>query len=78
MNGSSEESKEHEVKVLNLTNELSSVKSNLSSVNQALLDAERQFETNLNSTEEKYRQLSVELEEQKQKNNVSILHRHKR
>ncbi|CAH1127677.1 unnamed protein product [Ceutorhynchus assimilis] len=68
INGSSEESKIHEVKVLNLTNELSSVKSELTSVSQSLLDAERQYKTEICVSQEKYNQLKNELEEQKNKN----------
>lgn len=69
MNGSSDDNKAHEVKMLNLTNELSSVKSELSSVNQRFHEAEKQYQTELKTSSDCCSQLQSELEEQKNKNN---------
>ncbi|XP_050299607.1 ribosome-binding protein 1 isoform X4 [Anthonomus grandis grandis] len=69
LNGSLEESKEHKIKLLNLDNELSSVKNDLSAANRNLLEAERQHREEITNTRQQCEQLKTELEEQKNKNN---------
>lgn len=71
LNGSSEETKEHEVKILNLSNELTSVRNELNSANQKLLEVEGQYKKELSATLEKCQAMNVELEQQKVKNDVS-------
>lgn len=67
MNGTSEESKAHKIELLNLTNELSSVKSD----KQTWQQKASKFESELIASNEKCVKLHAELEEQKIKNNVS-------
>ncbi|KAL1512473.1 hypothetical protein ABEB36_002058 [Hypothenemus hampei] len=69
LNGSSDAHKEHEMEILNLTNELSSVKSELKSVNQTFVEIKQQYQDQLTVSQEKYNQLKIELDEQQNKNN---------
>lgn len=61
----------HEIKILNLTNELTSVRNELNSVNQTLLEVETRYRKELTATLEKCSAISAELDEQKVKNDVS-------
>lgn len=71
LNGSSEETKVHEVNILNLTNELTSVRNELNSVNQKLLEVETEYQKELSAALEHCSAMKVQLEEQKVKNDVS-------
>ncbi|XP_076259139.1 uncharacterized protein LOC143195656 isoform X15 [Rhynchophorus ferrugineus] len=68
-NGSADVSKAHEVQLLNLTNELTSVKSELSSTTEKFHEAERQYQTELKTSADNYAKLKMELSEQLNKNN---------
>lgn len=67
MNGASHDNKSHEVEVLNLTNELSSLKNELLELQQA----EKKYQTEIEISSKNYLNIQKELQEQKEKNNVS-------
>lgn len=70
-NGAVEENKNYEVKILNLSNELSSVKSELNSVRNELQSTEKKYKSDLDTYSKNREALQKELDEQKAKNNVS-------
>lgn len=72
-NGAVEEHKNYEVKILNLSNELSSVKSELNSVRNELQRTEKKYKSDLDSCGRNREVLQKELDEQKAKNNVSCV-----
>uniref|UniRef100_A0A6P7G1Z9 Ribosome-binding protein 1 isoform X2 n=1 Tax=Diabrotica virgifera virgifera TaxID=50390 RepID=A0A6P7G1Z9_DIAVI len=59
----------HEVEILNLSNELSSTRNELSSKIEELQQNERKYKTELETSNKKYQLIQKELEEQKTKNN---------
>ncbi|KAJ8977644.1 hypothetical protein NQ317_003622 [Molorchus minor] len=69
VNGSSQESKEYEIQILNLTNKLSSVSSELSSYKTEVQQMEKKYKAELENSNKKYNKIEYELEEQKVKNN---------
>ncbi|XP_060523258.1 ribosome-binding protein 1-like isoform X2 [Cylas formicarius] len=69
INGSTEESKAQEIKVLNLTNDLSSIRNELSSATLKFKEAEQNYKAELALSDQKLNKLHSEMEEQKQKNN---------
>lgn len=72
-NGAVEENKNYEVKILNLSNELSSVKSELHAVRNELQRTEKKYKSELDSYSKNGEALQKELDEQKTKNNVSCV-----
>lgn len=71
-NGTVEDSKSYEVKILNLSNELSSVKNELNSMKNELQRTESKYKTELDSYGKIREAIQKELDEQKTKNNVSF------
>ncbi|KAJ8925632.1 hypothetical protein NQ315_009477 [Exocentrus adspersus] len=69
VNGSSEANKAQEVEILNLTNELSSVKNELSSISIQLQQTETKYKSELENSHRNCSKIQAELEEQKKKNN---------
>ncbi|XP_072388596.1 uncharacterized protein alt isoform X8 [Diabrotica undecimpunctata] len=59
----------HEVEILNLSNELSSTRNELSSKIEELQQNERKYKTELETSNKKYQLIQKELDEQKTKNN---------
>lgn len=79
MNGSRQENKQHEVEILNLHNELSSVKTQLHQVEKqseselkAANDLAEKLQKEMEDLRRKYQEEKTKLEEQKMKNNVSL------
>lgn len=75
-NGAVEDNKGYEIKILNLTNELSSVNSELSSMKNQLQNTQKEYKIQLESYNKVQETLQKELEEQKVKNNVSFLNKY--
>ncbi|CAH1116950.1 unnamed protein product [Phaedon cochleariae] len=69
LNHSAEGKQVHEVEVLNLTNELASKKSELSTKITEWQQTERKYKADLETTRSNYQKIQQDLEEQKAKNN---------